>query len=142
MRKHHHGTSLIELMVAIGVIALLATIAVPSYQRVVRKTHRTNAMATLLQLHVRQEKYRADKRGLCDQPDADRRTHQRRRNRRLQPVDRGFHRHQQYLARRCTQRRHAERGRAGRCQLRTAGDRPVGSAHAVRLLALNANSVP
>jgi type IV pilus assembly protein PilE len=60
MRKHHHGTSLIELMVAIGVIALLATIAVPSYQRVVRKTHRTNAMATLLQLHVRQEKYRAD----------------------------------------------------------------------------------
>jgi type IV pilus assembly protein PilE len=60
MNRHPRGYSLIELSVVIAAIALLATIAVPSYQRIVRKTHRVSAMALLLDLHVRQEKYRAD----------------------------------------------------------------------------------
>ncbi|WP_428310073.1 type IV pilin protein [Hydrocarboniphaga sp.] len=60
MHQHHRGYGLIELAVAISLIALLASIAVPTYQRVVRKTHRSSAIAALMELHLRQEKYRAD----------------------------------------------------------------------------------
>lgn len=58
MRQRGYG--LIELAVTVAVVALLATIAVPSYQRLVRKTHRSSATAALLDLHLRQEKFRAD----------------------------------------------------------------------------------
>ena len=54
------GYSLIEVSITIVAIAVLATMAMPSYQRVVRKTQRTAAIALLLDLRLRQEKYRAD----------------------------------------------------------------------------------
>ncbi|MDB5968801.1 MAG: pilus assembly protein [Hydrocarboniphaga sp.] len=60
MKRINRGYSLLEVTVVIAMIALLATMAVPSYQRVARKTHRVSAMALLMELHLRQEKYRAD----------------------------------------------------------------------------------
>lgn len=60
MSTQDRGYSLIEMAAVIAVIALLATLATPAYQRVVRKTHRVSAIAALTDLHLRQEKYRAD----------------------------------------------------------------------------------
>lgn len=43
------GMTLIELMVATGIVAILAAIAYPSYQRYVARTHRNAAAACLSQ---------------------------------------------------------------------------------------------
>lgn len=54
------GFSLIELMVAMAVIAILAAVALPSYQSSVRKARRSDAINTLLNIQLQQEKYRAN----------------------------------------------------------------------------------
>lgn len=54
------GYSLIEVIVVVVLIGLLAAIATPGYQRVVRKSHRAAAMALLQELHLRQHRWRAD----------------------------------------------------------------------------------
>jgi len=54
------GFSLIELMVALVVLAILTAVALPSYQGYVRKARRTDAMDALLAIQLLQEKYRAN----------------------------------------------------------------------------------
>ena len=44
-----HGFSLIELMVVLAIVGLLMAVAVPQYQTYVRRAHRVQAMATLLE---------------------------------------------------------------------------------------------
>lgn len=44
-----NGFTLIELMIVVAIVALLAGIAVPSYQSYVERSHRANARAALLQ---------------------------------------------------------------------------------------------
>jgi type IV pilus assembly protein PilE len=46
---HQTGFTLIEVMIVVAVVALLSAIALPSYQEYVRRAHRANAQATLVQ---------------------------------------------------------------------------------------------
>jgi type IV pilus assembly protein PilE len=53
------GFTLIELMIAVSVATILTVIAVPSYINTVRKSHRTEVKAILLDLAGREERYLA-----------------------------------------------------------------------------------
>lgn len=51
------GFSLLELLVALVIMAVLAAQAIPAYQQHVIRTKRTEARAALLQLMLQQERY-------------------------------------------------------------------------------------
>lgn len=53
----HRGFTLIELMITLVIAAILATVAVPSYQDHVRKARRADAYDCLLDAAQRQESY-------------------------------------------------------------------------------------
>ncbi|WP_281243319.1 type IV pilin protein [Franzmannia pantelleriensis] len=54
--SRQRGFTLIELMIAVAIIAILASIAYPSYQRYVLEARRSDAHATLLNLASRLER--------------------------------------------------------------------------------------
>jgi len=56
------GLTLIELVVTVAIIAILATIAIPSYERYVSKARRAEAKGALLDLATHLERYYADNR--------------------------------------------------------------------------------
>lgn len=51
------GFSLIELMTALAIIAILLALAIPSYQSYVLKANRQTAIATLLKIALAEEHY-------------------------------------------------------------------------------------
>jgi type IV pilus assembly protein PilE len=51
------GFTLVELMIVVVVVAILASIAIPSYQSQIRKSRRTDAKTAVLDLAAREEKY-------------------------------------------------------------------------------------
>lgn len=51
------GFTLIELMIVVLVVAILASIAVPSYRQYVMRSNRTDATTALLRLQAAQEKF-------------------------------------------------------------------------------------
>jgi type IV pilus assembly protein PilE len=55
--KKQKGFTLIELMVVVAVVALLATIAYPSYQNHLIKSRRAQAQTLMLEAANRQEQY-------------------------------------------------------------------------------------
>jgi type IV pilus assembly protein PilE len=55
--RQNNGFTLIELMMTLVVVAILTTIAVPSYQAQVRKTRRAEAQAGLMELQNFMERY-------------------------------------------------------------------------------------
>jgi type IV pilus assembly protein PilE len=57
MKKRQGGVTLVELMVVLLVLAIIASIAVPSYRRYMVRANRTEATAALLQLRISQEKF-------------------------------------------------------------------------------------
>ena len=57
MKAKSAGMTLIELMIVVAIVALLASIAVPSYRQYVLRSHRVQAKAALLNLAAAQEKF-------------------------------------------------------------------------------------
>ena len=57
------GFTLIELMIVIAIVAILVGIALPMYQDAVRKGHRGQAKADLVELAQRAERYRTINQG-------------------------------------------------------------------------------
>lgn len=58
--KFIRGFSLIELMITIAIVAILASVAYPSYATFIRKAKRVEAQAELLNWANRQISWRAD----------------------------------------------------------------------------------
>jgi type IV pilus assembly protein PilE len=56
-RPREAGVTLIELMITVVVVAILATIAVPSYRQYTIRAHRTEAKTALMRLQAKQEAY-------------------------------------------------------------------------------------
>ena len=54
------GFTLIEVMIVVAIVAILATIALPSYQESVRKSRRADAVLALQRIQIEQEKFRAE----------------------------------------------------------------------------------
>ena len=59
-RRHSAGFSLIELMIAVVVIAILLAVALPSFMDSIRKGRRSEAFAALSALQQAQERYRGN----------------------------------------------------------------------------------
>lgn len=59
-RRCRRGFSLIELMIAVVVVSLLASIAYPSYVSYVERARRSDGVALLLDVAARQERFFAD----------------------------------------------------------------------------------
>ncbi|WP_286240314.1 type IV pilin protein [Neptuniibacter halophilus] len=59
-QKRHHGFTLIELMIVVAVVGIIAAVAYPSYVDYVQKSRRADAMASLADLRIAQEKWRAN----------------------------------------------------------------------------------
>lgn len=57
------GFSLIELLIAVAIVAILARIAYPSYRDQVRKSRRSEAQTYLMAVAARQQQFLIDTRG-------------------------------------------------------------------------------
>ena len=57
-RSHTPGFSLLELLITLSIVAILASITVPSYRGYVARARRTDAMSALLQLQLAQLRWR------------------------------------------------------------------------------------
>ncbi|VAW80032.1 hypothetical protein MNBD_GAMMA15-758 [hydrothermal vent metagenome] len=60
------GFSLLELIIALSIVAILASISVPSYSSFVARSRRSDAMSALLQLQLAQQRWRASNREYAD----------------------------------------------------------------------------
>jgi type IV pilus assembly protein PilE len=57
MKQRQRGVTLIELLTVMVVIAIIASIAIPSYRRYLLRAQRTDARTALLQLQTAEEKF-------------------------------------------------------------------------------------
>ena len=64
--SRHRGFTLIELMVVVLVVAVLATVALPSFLEQVRKSRRADAITALNQIAQAQERWRANNAAYTD----------------------------------------------------------------------------
>jgi type IV pilus assembly protein PilE len=57
-QKRSSGITLIEMLIVMAVIAILAAVALPSYERYILRGYRTEARNALLEIAARQERFR------------------------------------------------------------------------------------
>jgi type IV pilus assembly protein PilE len=57
MRKTQPGFTLIELMIVVAVVAILASIGIPSYRAYIKRAERAEARAAVLDMAQKQERY-------------------------------------------------------------------------------------
>jgi prepilin-type N-terminal cleavage/methylation domain-containing protein len=60
MNHKKRGMTLVELLIVVAIVAVLASVALPSWNSQVQKARRADARNTLMFVQVEQEKYRAD----------------------------------------------------------------------------------
>lgn len=60
MHQHARAFTLIEMLIAMTVLAILAAIAMPSYQNYARQSRRLDGQTALLNLQMAQERWRAN----------------------------------------------------------------------------------
>jgi type IV pilus assembly protein PilE len=60
MNMSKKGFTLIELIIILAIVAILVALAVPSFIDTVRKARRSDAMESILDIHLSQERYRVN----------------------------------------------------------------------------------
>lgn len=69
-RNHQSGFTLVEVMIVVAIVAILATIALPSYQEHVRRGHRAAAQTQMMEIANRQQQFFLANRGYASSLDA------------------------------------------------------------------------
>lgn len=57
MKRHTKGFTLTELLIAVGIVGILASVAVPSYRESVKRSHRAEAQIAVLGAAQAMERY-------------------------------------------------------------------------------------
>lgn len=61
-RRRCHGFTLIETMIVVAVVGILSSVALPSFEGYLQRARRLDALVSLMQAQLAQERYRADHR--------------------------------------------------------------------------------
>ena len=69
-RSPVQGFSLIELLTALAIVAILATITVPSFSGLVARSRRSDAISALLRVQLAQERWRSRNAGYTQSLEA------------------------------------------------------------------------
>jgi type IV pilus assembly protein PilE len=67
--KAQKGITLIELMIVLVIIAVLASIAIPSYSQYIIRTNRRAAQATMMEIATREHQFFAANRAFGDETE-------------------------------------------------------------------------
>ena len=59
--RNVHGFTLVELMVVVAIVGILASVAYPSFMSQIRKSRRSDAVASMSSVQQAQERWRANK---------------------------------------------------------------------------------